>query len=663
MRKSFRKALVYLLAIGLLMPTWLVTGMMNATRAKAAEPIIVDYTFNGSDEDLHLNNSSFPVIINITADQPVRFSRVNIINDEDETVKYFSQSSLLTSIERPWNGNPSGEDSAFVPDGEYRVEVNTENEAGEKGTEILESSIFIDNEAPTATISYSVTEKTNQDVVATLNADDGLTILNNYGSRAYTFKENGSFTFEFADEAGNLGTALAVVTNIDKISPEISLIGDEEISIPLNSEYLESGFIAKDNVDGAIEASDVAISGTVNEALIGDYKITYTVKDQAGNETSVERIVHVVENASTIKIDLDGNEKSIKSPDGNLTLSGLKTKDGLAGNVMVEKLTGAPENGALAIAVDGFFYEIKISDNVAFPVQLEIAYSDDTTAANYLNEQKFVSLYYFDAATSVWKDYRLDNPNPSTVVIDKENNKITASIQHLTPIVPVVDTVAPLAPANVKTSVAGKIINVSWDAIVGANYYYVYSIPKANGAISSTNSGVKSDKITDTKYSVTVGNYGDYYIVVTSVDEYGNESTLPLEKDQTVVNVAAPVVTQAVVATTQAPVVTAAPAKAKAVPAPAEQKIETPADDSNGKIKGDDTETNEEEEKVNWTPWIVLFVLILLAGAATGGYFYWFNGEEEVEAVVKEPKKLEKKVAKPKASVKKSSSHKKQKRW
>ncbi|MDD5567370.1 MAG: S8 family serine peptidase [Patescibacteria group bacterium] len=75
---------------------------------------------------------------------------------------------------------------------------------------------YVDDDAPTATISYSTTDPTNEDVTATLVPDETVTVTNNSGSTAYTFTENGSFTFQFTDLAGNPGSAIATVSNIDK---------------------------------------------------------------------------------------------------------------------------------------------------------------------------------------------------------------------------------------------------------------------------------------------------------------------------------------------------------------------------------------------------------------------------------------------------------------
>ena len=91
----------------------------------------------------------------------------------------------------------------------------------------------------------------------------------------------------------------------------------------------------------------------------------------------------------------------------------------------------------------------------------------------------------------------------------------------------------------------------------------------------------------------------------------------------------------------------------------AEPTDEGTALDEQGKILGDENADAEEEEDINWTPWIILFILIVLAGAATGGYFYWFSGEEEIEEAteVKEKKPAK---ATPK---KETPAPKKPRRW
>ncbi len=48
-------------------------------------------------------------------------------------------------------------------------------------------------------------------------------MTNNNGSTTKVFAENGSFTFEFRDEAGNTGTVTATVTWIGDIRYEMGV--------------------------------------------------------------------------------------------------------------------------------------------------------------------------------------------------------------------------------------------------------------------------------------------------------------------------------------------------------------------------------------------------------------------------------------------------------
>ena len=64
------------------------------------------------------------------------------------------------------------------------------------------------------------------------------------------------------------------------------------MAIKIGESYDEPGFSANDNVDGDI-TSKVQVSGTVDTSKMGRNTITYTVTDQYGNTTSVNRSVFV----------------------------------------------------------------------------------------------------------------------------------------------------------------------------------------------------------------------------------------------------------------------------------------------------------------------------------------------------------------------------------
>ena len=79
-------------------------------------------------------------------------------------------------------------------------------------------------EIPTAEIKYSITSKTDKEVIATLvNPSTEITITNNEGRNTYTFTENGEFTFEFVDSNGHKGEKKATVNWIDNISPKAEI--------------------------------------------------------------------------------------------------------------------------------------------------------------------------------------------------------------------------------------------------------------------------------------------------------------------------------------------------------------------------------------------------------------------------------------------------------
>jgi hypothetical protein len=101
----------------------------------------------------------------------------------------------------------------FEKDGMYTLTYRSTDRAGNVETN-QKITFRIDRTAPTASIVYSTTEPTKQVVIATIMASEPVTITNNEGLDSFTFKENGTFTFEFVDAAGNTGMAVAEVSNI-----------------------------------------------------------------------------------------------------------------------------------------------------------------------------------------------------------------------------------------------------------------------------------------------------------------------------------------------------------------------------------------------------------------------------------------------------------------
>ena len=97
----------------------------------------------------------------------------------------------------------------------------------------------------------------------------------------------------------------------DTIPPVITLLGLSPIDVLVGEEYVDKGAMAIDNIDGDITES-ITTTNNVNTKVPGTYKVTYNVKDKAGNAAfEVQRIVNVTKE----------NEKSISSANKNDSVS------------------------------------------------------------------------------------------------------------------------------------------------------------------------------------------------------------------------------------------------------------------------------------------------------------------------------------------------------
>lgn len=169
------------------------------------------------------------------------------------------------------------------------------------------TNIYIDEymESNPVTISYSETNLTNKDVVATINAND-INITNNEGKNTYTFTENDTFIFEYIRRGRNQEIE-AKVNNIDKKVPEILNLTDRQIlfeSVVPN--------ISDENLDKIILKKDGQVITYSQGDIIQDNGLyELTVIDKATNEISIKfRIADEPEYNYTIE---DGYISNVKT--------------------------------------------------------------------------------------------------------------------------------------------------------------------------------------------------------------------------------------------------------------------------------------------------------------------------------------------------------------
>ncbi|MDQ6997900.1 MAG: DUF5011 domain-containing protein [Mariprofundus sp.] len=112
------------------------------------------------------------------------------------------------------------------------------------------------------------------------NVDVGLTAtvtgaVNTAIIGAYTLSYNAT------DAAGNVATTVTRTVNVtDQTAPVITLQGANPLSIVQGKVFTDPGSTITDNVDTGLAAT---VGGTVTTGTVGTYRLTYNVKDAAGN--------------------------------------------------------------------------------------------------------------------------------------------------------------------------------------------------------------------------------------------------------------------------------------------------------------------------------------------------------------------------------------------
>lgn len=134
------------------------------------------------------------------------------------------------------------------------------------------------------------------------------------------YNDNGKYVYHTYLKCGKYES------NVDHEGPEIELNGDSTVYVSLNKEYQELGVKSvKDNKDGNIDVKKVTIDNDVNTKKVGNYSVTYTVKDKLNNVTKVTRKVIVARNLTdTVKDNTDESNYYKGSVNNNyLLFSGM----------------------------------------------------------------------------------------------------------------------------------------------------------------------------------------------------------------------------------------------------------------------------------------------------------------------------------------------------
>jgi len=199
----------------------------------------------------------------------------------------------------------------FTESGQDSFEYIDEN--GNRGS-IPVNVTWIDRENPTGRIEFSPSSKTNKNVIATLVPSEEVTVTNNGGKKTYTFTQNGEFTFEYIDRAGNRGSTEAKVDWIDRVKPNAELSYD--ITEKTESDVTVTVKFDKENV--RITNNNGRDTYTFKE----NGEFTFTFVDEAGNTNSITAKVTWIEKKDT-------EEKPEPDKENEITSSKYEIKDNI----------------------------------------------------------------------------------------------------------------------------------------------------------------------------------------------------------------------------------------------------------------------------------------------------------------------------------------------
>ena len=216
-----------------------------------------------------------PTNKDVTATLSFDQENIQILNNDGQNTKVFSENGSFTFEYLDTNGTTK------------TIEANVSN---------------IDKVKPTATLSYNITETTKENVIVSIiDESEEITVINNKGLKSYTFEDNGLFTFEIQDKAGNITLLNAhvdyIIENIidtsvieysnldltkDKVIATLNLKDLEAVKI-LNNDGLNS-YTFKDNgsftfkyqlKNGEIHEKTATVSWIVKHEIIPSVKFSH----------------------------------------------------------------------------------------------------------------------------------------------------------------------------------------------------------------------------------------------------------------------------------------------------------------------------------------------------------------------------------------------------
>ena len=169
---------------------------------------------------------------------------------------------------------------------------------------------------------------TDAGATATDNKDGNITSKIKVTGLPINTSSEGNYTVTYlvSDSSGNIADAVtrAIRVNLapDTTKPVITLLGNTSVTLTVGDTYTDAGATAMDDVDGNITANIQVTGLPINTSSEGNYTITYSVADLAGNVAdTITRKINVIANTPAL---LTKNVPLVPANcQGHITKSGL----------------------------------------------------------------------------------------------------------------------------------------------------------------------------------------------------------------------------------------------------------------------------------------------------------------------------------------------------
>ncbi len=315
-----------------------------------------------------------------------------------------------------------GNTYVFTENGEYEFEFV--GPAGNKGTAIAKVD-WIDKKAPTATVSYNPPHLTNQDVTATITFDEeNVTVT---GGDTHVFTDNGEFTFEFSDAAGNKGTAKATVNWIDRTLPKATITYD--VNELTNQDVTATITFDKENV---------TVTGGNTHVFTENGEYEFEFVGPAGNKgTAIAKVDWIDKKAPTATVSYSplrptsqNVTATVAFDEENVTVKGGDSHVFTDNGEFIFEFVDAAGNKGTAVAIVSWIDRTPPKATISYDIN-ELTNQDVTATITFDKEVSFLTegFYAEELSNNTYRITFTENKDFTLEFIDSLGNKGSLKIK------------------------------------------------------------------------------------------------------------------------------------------------------------------------------------------------------------------------------------------